>query len=472
MLSAIVTPIFGYIMILRILPLAFYLLSFALVLLTDGGVYPFSLSISVLLMALSVLSGVIERGLHASTVGVFLAALLLWVAVAAWVVIQTLPLPGGLLSNAAWASLSDVGIDAAPRISVVPGDALYSLMPISLAFMTFLGALLLFRNDRQVERAWQIFGICGAGLALFAIVQTVLFPNTLMFGPRQTYFGSLTAPFVNRNTAATFYGVILVVLIVCYALAATRDARPSTQPVSIFENKWAFAFMALISAVAVALTQSRGGAAASLAGCTVLAVALIFHFRSKQRRRRGGGNLTRWQKVLIAMTLAALVMAAGGLLFGRSMIRAERQGLNDSRLCVTQSVLPAIAGNWAAGLGPASFRYYFPAYRNAECGLEGTWYRAHNFYVDTILALGVFPSLAAFVFAYSVLLGTFQAGLRRRKSMRPMIWGAISAVVIATVHAFTDFSLQIPAFSMILALISGLGIAISFKSSSTRSVSM
>jgi O-antigen ligase len=156
------------------------------------------------------------------------------------------------------------------------------------------------------------------------------------------------------------------------------------------------------------------------------------------------------------MVVLAAVIAS--VLFGRAAIRAERQGLDDTRVCVTRSVLPAIADNWVTGVGPGAFRYYFPAYRNPECGLEGTWFRAHNFYVEAALALGLVVAVPAILFAYLVLLNCFRLGLGRRKTKRPYIWGAIAAVMIATIHAFTDFSLQIPGFAMSLALICAAGV--------------
>jgi len=439
-----------------------FILSFALVLLSDGGVYPLSLSLAVLLMAVSVVCAGFRGGLHPGTTGLFVAALFLWFALTGWIVIQATPLPADGLGNPAWAVVREAGISVSPSIAVVPGDAVFAILPISLSFMTFLASLLLFRTDQQVQRALQIWGTCGAAFAMFAILQAIFFPTALMFGAKQSYFGSLTAPFVNRNTAATFYGLMLASLIVSYAMAAARNGPASQVQVWLgLPAKWVFASMALIVAIALALTQSRGGALAATAGCGVLAVVLVLQAWCRARRHRYGRDLTRWRAVLLVVAAVALVVVAGSFLFGRAAIRTERQGLDDTRLCVARSVLPAIADNWGAGTGPSSFRYYFPAYRSAECGLQGTWYRAHNFYVETILALGSIAALFAFVFAYGVIIMVLLTGLRRRRRKKPLIWGGIAALVIATIHSFTDFSLQIPGFSMQLAFLIAVSLIIS-----------
>ncbi len=440
-------------MVLKKIPLALYILSFAIVLLADGGVYPLSLSLAVIAMALATIGAASWAGMPGTTRRIFSIALLLWVTLVLWICIQTIPLPGGWLGKPAWTVLGEAGLEVAPRISVVPGDALYSLLPVSLSFMAFLATLLLFRTDQEVERALRIFGIVGGALAVFAVVQTAFFPHTLMFGPKQSYIGSLTAPFVNRNTAATFYGLVLVVLLGCYALSASESRRlPDRMPSPWFRHKWTFAILAVFALVAVAMTQSRGGAAATLVGCMILIPALASHFRARRSmRRRHAVPLPATKMLGFTVLVAVVIVIAGAFVFGRSFMRAERQGLDDSRFCVTRSVLPAVADNWSTGLGPSSFRYYFPAYRDSACGLEGNWYRAHDFYLEAVWSLGVVAALAAFLVAYGALISVFMTGLRMRKSRKPITWTGISALTVVGIHSVVDFSLQIPAVAAIFA---------------------
>jgi len=452
----------------RTIPLIFFLLSFAVVLLSDGGVYPSSLAVSVVLMALSLATAGFVQGLHRDTSRLFGFVLAVWLVVIAWTVFQALPSPSGLFVNPAWVSLREAGIDASGRISVVPGDTAGSLLPISLPFMTLLAALLLFRSDRQVEMALQVFGLCGAAFAIFAIVQSVLFPHMLMFAPKVDYVGSLTAPFVNRNTAATFYGLAALALIVCSALAVNsgrRQGRGSGGQVP--PRAFAFLLMALAAVVALALTRSRGGVAASVPAFGVLLVGLALHFTRRKTppgMQPADGRGLKWgRRTVIALGAFVLVVAASLLVFGRVILRAEVQGTDDGRFCVIPGILQAVRDNFMLGIGSGSFRFYFPAYRSPDCGLVAIWFRAHNFYLDTMLALGFVLSLVLFIAVAVVLARIYRTGLWRRRSKKPVVLGGMAAILLVALHSFPDFSLQIPGFAMSFALFLGLTATISLN---------
>lgn len=334
------------IMILRAIPLFFFLLSFAVVLLSDGGVYPLPLAVAVVFMALSLAAAGLAQGLHRETAGLFGLVLALWLVLILWTTIQALPLSSDLFANTAWTSLREAGIEAPGHISVAPGDTFVSLLSVSLPFMTLLSALLLFRSDRQVELALRVSGICGAGFAIFAIAQFVLFPHMLMFAPKETYIGSLTAPFVNRNTAATFYGLVTVVLLVCFALAVSKpDRRREPRFNQVVPRQWAVLLMALAAVIALALTRSRGGVAASVVGCGMLLVALAVHFAG-QKTSRPMQPASRRQalshRTVVALGTSILVIAASFLIFGRAILRGAAQEGEGSRLCNLPSIWQAI----------------------------------------------------------------------------------------------------------------------------------
>ncbi|WJH39649.1 hypothetical protein N7E02_23235 [Aliirhizobium terrae] len=232
--------------------------------LTDGGVYPGSLSLAAALMALSLALAAATAELQKEAVPLFASALAIWLLLVVWTLVQISPLPEGIIANDAWGYLSAAEIEASSSISLTPGDSLYSLLPLSLAFMTFLTGLLLFRSDRQAEVALRVFAIAGSALALFAIIQFKLFPGTLMFSAKLDYLSSLTAPFVNRNTAATFYGLVLIALLVCLALEVSRVRSSRQATADPIDLRWLFGAMTLVVLLALALTTSRGGIGASI----------------------------------------------------------------------------------------------------------------------------------------------------------------------------------------------------------------
>jgi hypothetical protein len=437
-------------MILRIFSLGLFGAAFTVALLTDGGVYPGTLSLAAILMALSLASSVARDPLHAETAGIFFWALSVWLFVAAWTLVQSLPLPGGIFANSAWSHLTVLGIETqSASISVAPGNSVYSLVPLSLAFMTFLAALQLFRSDRQAEMALRIFACCGAAFALFAIFEFKLFPRMLMFAPKHHYLGSLTAPFVNRNTAATFYGLVLIALTVCFALEGSKTSGAHSRA-HRFDRRWLFGAMIVVTLLALALTTSRGGIIAAAVSMAGLVTAMIY------RSQNSSAGAKPWMRRTTSKS-RAVGLAGGGLLiftalafliFDRTLMRVERQGSDDGRFCVYSDIVRATEGNWSLGIGAGGFEDYFAAYMNPACGMANAWARAHNSYLDMALAYGIFVTVLMLVVALTVIVKSVMKGLARRRSKTPVVWGCLAAVILVFLHAVVDFSIQISGFAM------------------------
>jgi O-antigen ligase len=490
---------------------ALFALCFATVLLTDGGVYPLSLSLAVLLMAVVLAGAAVSRPITPGRLWPLASCLALWALLVGWTWLQGSALPGEMLASPAWSVLrQNIGVEPGMgegRISVAPDDTRFSIIPISLPFFTFMAALLLFRTDEQVARAWRVIGIAGGMLAVFAIVQTVFFPDALMFSTKQAYRGNLTAPFVNRNTAATFYGVVSLILLADMLLVLrghhagrqdkppergrAEERRPSLWQRLIGKGRLSggrplyggmlYGSLALAALVALALTQSRGGALASFVGLCLFVIGTILTTGSETRRasrlprsgffgstsRRtgpvlGGGHGMRRPYLAALMALLALC-AAASVLLGRAALRVETLTPEDSRFCVYRGVMQAIRENWLQGIGPGAFRYVFPAYRSPECGVTGVWFRAHNVYLDTILAMGLPIGLLAIVTVIAVLAGLVARGMATRRRQRPVILAVIAATVLIGLHALLDFSLQIPGVAILFALIAALAANVSIR---------
>lgn len=457
-------------MFLRIAAIALFVASFVIVLLTDGGVYPGSLSIAVVLMALSLAIAAATAQLSANTVPIFAGALTSWLLLAVWTLLQLLPLPQGLLANTAWANLAAQGIEASASISVTPGDSLYSLLPLSLAFMTFLTALLLFRSDAQAETALRIFAACGTALALFAIIQFELFPKTLMFSAKRDYLTSLTAPFVNRNTAATFYGVVLIALVVCLALEISKGRSSRQRHARPFDPRWLFGAMIIAVVLALALTTSRGGIGAAVIAVGGLSAILFrwLHKRSAATRlpmRRS--EMRRKPLVLVALCLVGLSVVAI-VPFGRALLRADIVGSDDGRFCVYPRIVEAIGDNWITGVGPGAFEHVFPAYVDPACGMTNVWMRAHNGYLDLALAYGLPVILVMLSLILGLVSYAFASGLRRRQSKKPFVWGGVGLSILVIMHSSVDFSMQIPGFAMSFMLLLALMMTVSVNFAGKR----
>lgn len=456
-------------MIVRVFSICLFVLSFAIVLLTDGGVYPLSLSVATIAMGLALATAAAQHRLHRKTMPVFISCLAAWLFLSAWMSIQAVPLPGEVLSNPAWERLAEHGLSSVATISIAPGNAVYSLLPFGLAFMTLLTTLILFQTDRQALAVLRVVGIVGAALALLAIVQFTFFPSMLMFAPKQDYLSSLTAPFVNRNTAATFYGLVLVVLLVNLALDVPAG-RSSSYVAGASHTRywWLTAGMAALVLLALVLTTSRGGIAASFASVGGLAFALFMsRWRARMRRSRFGAAANRWYSriwpFVLAAAVAIIVATSVWFLLERTVLRFGRMGGEDGRFCVYPAVIAAIEDNMLTGIGAGALESYLPAYRDPSCGLLDAWVRAHDGYLDMVLAFGVIAATILLLGALIIVSQAVRTGLRQRIGRKPVVLGCLSATVLLLMHSLVDFSLQIPGVFMLSSVVLATSVTVSLN---------
>lgn len=439
--------------VLRIASLCLFILSMIVTLLTHGAVYPAGISVALLLMVAALALSYFTQGVSYSSRRSFYVILGLWATLFLWGLVQALPMPSFMPAHPAWASLPSFGIVTDRYLSPSPFHVLSALLSISLPFATALAALLVFRTDHDVDRALRVFGLSGGFLAGVALVQFLLFPKSLMFGEKLFYIGSLTAPFVNRNTAATFYGVTLVALLCQIRLKDlwafirhTIDPGRGRNTVKI-SVLWV-PLASFVTFLALMVTNSRAGIASCAVGLTIFLVGILLVPAPTQARSGLISSLetARRRRLFQVAGVVLLIIIAFSVFAGRALLRAEVQGLEDGRFCILPGTLRAIGDNVWTGIGPGAFPAYFPAYRDPACGLSGVWELAHNVYLDGFLAFGlVFWIVLASAFVFGTL-SMFQ-GLRQRRSRRPMVWAGIASCFIVGLHSAFDFSVQIPGFS-------------------------
>jgi O-antigen ligase len=117
------------------------------------------------------------------------------------------------------------------------------------------------------------------------------------------------------------------------------------------------------------------------------------------------------------------------------------------------STIDAIKDNLIFGTGFGAFRDVFPVYRDSDCaGIFGVWDRAHNFFLEGWLGLGL-PFVAALAIGYLALVGVFIRGIRIRRKFRCVPVMGLAALILASLHSIVDFSLQIPGVGVYFAAV-------------------
>lgn len=418
----------------------------------------------------SIAVSVVRDGIPASTGGALVSAAFLLALSLVWVAIQSLPLPHALFAAPAWQDVSSLSPDAGAFISLSPGDDWGSALRIALPLGVFILSLLLFDRDDRALGALKILAASAGIVALLSILQFELAPDTLLFWTKQAYLDSLTGFFVNRNTAATYFGLMVVINLALFlhALDDPRDREDLMRWWFTRPKLPAVIYGAGLSAclIALMLTKSRAGLLSCLIAIACLLVCRLF--RKARSRRRGVRKLssrlsTSWiNRGLKLLLIAAVLFLVVQFLGGRTLLRAEVSGVGDTRYCVMPGIMSAIANQLPFGAGLASFEDVFPAYRDARCGLFGVWNRAHNVYLEGLFTFGIVFVLLA-TFAMAALLRFFVVGLKKRRAMRLAPETGIAALALVAVHSFFDFSLQISGLAVIFSALLGPLVTISLN---------
>lgn len=153
----------------------------------------------------------------------------------------------------------------------------------------------------------------------------------------------------------------------------------------------------------------------------------------------------------------ALALAGSGIL-QRLM---EDPVVADSRGEIFAATLAAIRDNFLDGTGLGTFRFVFPMYQSPR--LDAFIDLGHNDYLQNMLELGIPASLLLFALVGFLVVECVR-GVRRRQKGALYPCAAVAASVLVAAHSIVDFSLQIPAVSLVYAAILGIGVAQSLSS--------
>jgi hypothetical protein len=398
-------------------------------------------------------------------------ALAIAIMLAMWLVIQATGFDDNPFGNPVWRDAEALAGPMPHFISVAPGDTWQGLIAVLLPFAVFLTTLLLFRSDREARALVTAIVALGAGVSLLGIIQEVFFPDRLLLSEKQFYIGSLTGVFVNRNTAANFIGMTMIVSaglafhFTQYAgpasLARFLVGAPSATSRGDAAKAVLFWLCAALAFVALMMTKSRAGIASSCIGLALFMAIVSYHGGQRTTATRSFSR--RRTPVLVKTLRAALVVVVviviGAGFAGQALLRAEIQGTGDLRFCYLPGLLRMTEDNWLVGTGFGTFRDVFPAYRDPSCGLSGTLLQAHNFYLEGWITLGLpFPVLTLIVITGLVIF--LARGIRHRRQYRWIPAAGLGVLMLQLLHSGVDFSIQSPGVAAVFSAVMACGVVV------------
>lgn len=390
------------------------------------------------------------------------AVLLLAVAVATIVWLQTVPDPRGLPVHPTWTRAEQLLGQTLPKfVSIDPDQSWAALCRPLLILLAFLCAFMAATERSGAAILFQVARYAGAAYAAYGIAALLVDPDTLLGIQRSAYVGDLTGTFVNRNTAGTFFGTVLILWFVTLlseldkkvprsALgirdlgSAILDAPPRALVVAALGTGLCF--------VALMLTRSRAGILFTFASLFLTTLIVLRHRLSGRAGLFAGG-------AVVAMIGAFTLELFGGAVAGR----IGMQGLVDEGRLATYAASADIIREhpwWGTGL--ASFRDVFAAYRSPEVPTNGVWDRAHSTPLEIAIEIGLPGALLVSALWVAGLARLLYGALTRRRES-DLVAAAFGAGLLGTLHSLIDFSPQVPGYAVLWVTLLGCGLAQSVR---------
>ncbi|MDB5653463.1 MAG: O-antigen ligase protein [Tardiphaga sp.] len=369
-----------------------------------------------------------------------------------------------------WKKASEIlGEPLTPSVSIVRNGPIFALGATLANVMALLVGLVIGSDRMRSRQIMLVIATSGALYALYGVLSFLIEPGLLLWRDKKFYTSSVTGTFINRNSAATYFGscALLWLLDLTYQVRRRIPHRrinwqrvirdfPKFSAREILPPSGAL----LICLVALLMTGSRAGVALSL---LTMIVAFTIFLKKDLPPRTG-----------IWISLGFGVVLAFGLLqlFGeRVSSRFDSQGLVDEgRIEAWKSSLRIIADYPWFGTGLGTFAQAFPPYRSPLISVRGIWDRAHSspleLACDVGLPLAILVAAGWGVMQFILLRGCIAR--RRGGMMLPLAALAISALSLS--HSSIDFTLQIPGYTIPFFALFGAGLSQAWIGEARRDV--
>jgi O-antigen ligase len=325
----------------------------------------------------------------------------------------------------------------------------------------FIGA-----ERRRALQLIRVLAWSGAVCAAYGIAAHLLDPASILWRDKTAYFDSVTATFINRNTAAVYFGCCAVAWSLFLFDRINRDLR---RPITwrtlvrhflgegLSRGVIVKAAMLLLCLTAMFMTRSRAGVVLSLA---ILVVDFLLYFR-----REFSGRAGTMVAVACGCALALLLLQFMG---GLVNARFQAQGFADEgRIAAWSSTLRMIADHPWLGTGQGTFAWGFPAYRSSEISMQGVWDHAHNTLLELAAEVGI-PLAVLVALLWVVILVLLVRGVRVRRRYLLVPACALSVALVSVLHSLVDFSLQVPGFAIPALAVVGAGLSQSLSGPRTK----
>lgn len=347
---------------------------------------------------------------------------------------------------------NNIGTPSIPLVSSLSYDP-YSTRLILIqvvALLIYFAATLVFvdtpKRLRLLVRTITIFGFF---LAIFGLTQSFTSPNKL-YWVRELAQSQPFGPFVNRHH---FAGYMELALALPLGLVFSGSVEK--------EKKFIYLFAAGLMAIALIMTNSRGGIISLIA--EILFLVATMGLQRRHQKRKYGEKTQRIKSAAIKAGLAlGLVLSLFGgvvLLGGEGVLRRFVGSVNTDdpttgRAHFWAVTLDIIKTHPLIGTGLGAFSVVYTGYdsSNGIYRLE----QVHNDYLQVLSDGGIVGAVLGLFFVVSLI----RLGFARRESgddfRRGVATGALAGCFAVLLHSFFDFTLHTTSNALLFLVLAAL----------------
>jgi O-antigen ligase len=346
----------------------------------------------------------------------------------------------------------DIGIHSIPVVSSLSFDP-YStrlLLVQVVALGIYFAAVLVFTDTpKRLRLLVRTIGVFGFFLAIFGLTQSFTSPDKIYWMrelPQSQAFG----PFINRHH---FAGYMELALALPLGLVFTGAIEK--------EKRFIYIFAAGLMAVALVMTNSRGGIISLVAELLFLVATMGLRRHRHKKRHEARPPRIKSAAMKAGLALALIVALFGGvvLLGGEDALTRVIGSVNTDdpttgRAHFWSVTVDIIKTHPWIGTGLGAFGVVYTGYdsRSGVYRLE----QAHNDYLQVLSDGGIIGAVIGLFFVVNL----FRMGFTRRDSRdefrRGVATGAMAGCFAVLVHSFFDFTLHTPANALLFLVLAAL----------------
>ncbi len=381
------------------------------------------------------------------------------------VIVQTIPLPSGLIGFLSPTRLLDFalggpshGARAWETLSVYPHGTMQALLKF-LAYLTgFLLAVYLFDSGRRSSNLVRGLMFLGCFEAGYGIIQYLLHWDKIFTFTKQYDTGMATGTYINHNHFAGLLELTIpfVVGSAFYSFQGS-SGRPQTGFGRVHSRRQSSArfrsifylFLVVVMVLAVIFSTSRTGVLVTV--FSILFIAMLAQLKTTR---------TSW---MVGVFMFLVCTAGYGLWVGLNPILSRFEAMRnpayfklEGRISLWKDSLRLARDYPLVGTGLGTFRFCFPRYQTVLVNLYVD--HAHNDYVEFAADTGIVGATLLFLPVLYLFGRMVVSFLRdRRRYRNAVILGCIGSTLGLILHSLMDFNLQIPANALIFAVVLGIG---------------